>query len=77
MERVIDDIKEKRYNTVEYPFSNDSSVKLVESLPASTEKPLQRTEALAFDELNVRTLGWLYADLLVKEKGHGSIQKEI
>jgi hypothetical protein len=53
MDKIIEDVKEKRYNTIEYPFGDESALKLMESLPLSQEKALQRTEALTLDELNV------------------------
>jgi len=53
MDGIIEDVKEKRYNTVESPFGDDSSVKLVECLPASTQNDIERAQVVTFDELNV------------------------
>jgi len=53
MDGIIEDVKQKRYNTVEYPVGDDSSVKLVECLPASTEEDIERARVVTLDELNV------------------------
>jgi hypothetical protein len=53
MDEIIEDVKEKRFNTVEYPFGDESALKLVESLPLSLDTALERTEALTLDNLNV------------------------
>jgi len=63
MDRIIEDVKEKRYNTIEYPFGDESALRLMESLPLSLEKPLVRTEALTIDELNVFP-HWLFIKLM-------------
>lgn len=53
MDKIIGDVKEKRFNTVEYHFGDESALKLVESLPLSQETALERTEAFTLDNLNV------------------------
>jgi hypothetical protein len=53
MEKIIEDVQGKRYDIVEYTFGHESTLKLVELLPVSREKPVERTEALTLDELNV------------------------
>jgi hypothetical protein len=53
MDKMIEDVKEKRFNSVEYSFGDESTLKLMESLPLSVEKDLERTKFLSLDELNV------------------------
>jgi hypothetical protein len=61
MDKIIEDVKEKRYNAVEYPFVDESALKLMESLPLSVEKARERAEALTLDELNVLPPSFLHS----------------
>ena len=56
MDGIIEDVKEKWYSAVEYPFGDESSVKLVECLPASRKKDIERVQVVTLDELNVLRL---------------------
>ena len=52
METVIEDIKERRYNTAEYSLDDETGAKAVECIPTSAEAT-ERKKVAALDDLNV------------------------
>jgi hypothetical protein len=52
MSKLIDDVKEKRYNKAEYALEDGSSGLAVELVPASVQAT-ERTKIVALDDLKV------------------------
>lgn len=52
MSKLVDDIKEKRYNKIEYALEDGSGGTAVELVPVSIQ-PTERTKIAALDDLKV------------------------
>lgn len=53
MEGVIEDIKERRYDTKEHLLDDGINVKAIECLPLSAVKANEPKKVVALDDLNV------------------------
>ena len=67
MEAVIEDIKERKYDTKEYLLDDGTNVKVVECIPYSGVKSNERKKVVALDDLNVWS-DYLCADASAKEE---------
>jgi hypothetical protein len=55
MEAIIEDIKERRYNTTEYSLDDETDAKAVECIPTSSTEAKERKKVVGLDDLNVRS----------------------
>jgi len=53
MEAVIEDIKQRRYNTTEYSLDDETGAKAVECIPTSATEAKKRKKVVGLDDLNV------------------------
>lgn len=76
MEAVIEDIKERKYNTAEYLLDDESGAKAVECIPISAVDGKERTKVLALDDLNVSPHIYILTCQL-KKRVHETFNKKL
>jgi hypothetical protein len=69
MEAIIEDIKERRYNTTEYSLDDETDAKAVECIPTSSTEAKERKKVVGLDDLNVCFSLIPYTHVSAQEKG--------